>query len=589
MSLKRSAERLATYPVLIMTGFTGLLFVILAARVYLADRDLAMDRVREQQSLLAAESGVNFALSRMRYALAQPDPAIHAENAVPQAFEAAIQTGRWRRIGGQTEAWFRVTEIRRILIPDRKETPLLDESAQFRIISEGRCGRHLARSTGIILLTDLVRRFGVVNSLNMYYYGTPLQPWIQHAGGLDACMAANVDLFRSDAVSPRGLIFDAHLLSRVYQTAEADSFALPTGTAAVGGSYGRFYFRDGESPCLGPLYCQTPVVVDSHRFFGPVQTAGWFFRRGSAKPVIDDGQMVVALTSSRRIQLATDNLEGEMPAGACIDQDSQPNSSYVAPWRPDFAALRAASRRMGIYIDADGKGYYRGEAMDVDYHPGVHHVFSETYIDATSVKPEQDEDDEGFIVLSTAMRYGERNNLDAAALRGARLVFSERSVFLRGEIGDDIMIVTPRNIYLTGSTNDEGPYNLFLVAGRGIGLSLADLESYVAEKQPSQSFVSAALKWRIRAIMYKPGAGWYGSWSRKPASGNDVRPAGVLGIRSISLNIEGACIEGNLKRWIDHSVPQGGVKVRWNPKLAERLPMQPLTANLLKMRTIHLN
>ncbi len=588
MSLKRSAERLATYPVLIMTGFTGLLFVILAARVYLADRDLALDRVREQQSLLAAESGVNFALSRMRHALVQPDPPIHADRAVPQAFEAAIQPGRWRRIGGQTEAWFRVTEIRRIQFPDRKETPLLDEGAQFRITSEGRCGRHLARSTGVILLTDLVRRFGVVNSLNMYYYGTPLQPWIRNAGSLDAVMAANADLFRGDLVSPRGLIFDAKLISRVFQPAEADSFDLPTGTAAVGGSYGRFYFRDGESPCLGPLYCQTPVVVDSHRFFGPVQTAGWFFRRGSAKPVIDDGQMVVALTSSRRIQLATDNLEGEMPAGTCVDQDSQPNSSFIAPWRPDFAALRAAAKRMGIYIDADGNGFNRGEATDVDYHPGQHHVYSETYIDATSVGLEQDEADEGYVVLSTAMRYGERNNLDAASLHGARLVFSERSVFLRGEIGDDVVIVTPKNIYLTGSTNDEGNYNLFLVAGRGIGLSLADLESYVAEKQPSQGFVSAALKWRIRAIMYKPGAGWYGSWSAKPAEGRDVRPTGILGIRSMSIDIEGACVEGNLKRWIDHAVPQG-VKVHWKPGLADRLPMQPMTANLLKLRTIHLN
>lgn len=571
-----------------MTGFTGLLFIILAARVYLADRDLAMDRVREQQSMLAAESGVNFALSRMRHALVQPEPAILPEIIVPQAFESAIQTGRWRRIGGQTEAWFRVTEIRRILVPDRRETPLLDESAQFRIISEGRCGRHLSRTTGIVLLTDLVRRFGVVNSLNMYYYGIPLQPWIGNSGGLDAFMAANDDLFRRDVVSPRGLIFDSRMLARVYLPSEADSFALPTGTASVGGSYGRFYVRDGESPCHGPLYCQTPVIVDTHRFFGPVQTAGWFFRRGSAKPVIDDGQMVVALTSSRRIQLATDNLEGEMPPGAAVDQDSQPNSSYIAPWRPDFAALRAAAKRTGIYIDADGKGYHRGEPTDIEYHPGNHHAFSETYLDATSIAVEQDEVDEGFVVLSTAIRYGERNNLDAAALRGARLVFSERSVFMRGEIGDDVMVVTPRHIYLTGSTNDEGNYNLFLVAGQGIALSLADLEAHVTEKQPSQSFVAAAVRWKIRAVMYKPGAGWYGSWSQTPANGKSVRPTGVLGVRSISLDIEGACIEGNIKRWIDHAAPKG-VQVRWNPKLGNRLPMQPLTANLLKMRSIRLN
>lgn len=588
MSLKRSAERLATYPVLIMTGFTGLLFIVLAARVYLADRDLAMDRVKEHQAVLAAESGVNFALSRMRHALAQPEPAILSEIAVPQAFEAAIQPGRWRRIGGQTEAWFRVTEIRRIMVPDRKNTPLIDEGAQFGIVAEGRCGRHLAKTTGIVLLMDLVRRFGVVNSLNMYYYGTPLQPWIGNAGSLDAFTAVNGDIFRSDAVSPRGLIFDARMLARVYQPDEKDSFALPSGTAAIGGSYGRFYSRDGESPCRGPLYCQTPVIVDTHRFFGPVQTAGWFFRRGSAKPVIDDGQMVVALTSSRRIQLATDNLEGEMPTGVCVDQDSQPNSSFIAPWRPDFAALRAAAKHTGIYIDADGKGYYRGESIDVDYHPGNHHAFSETYADATSVRLEQDEVDEGYVVLATAIRYGERNNLDAAALRGARLVFSERSIFMRGEIGDDVMIVTPRHIYLTGSTNDEGRYNLFLVAGQGIALSLSDLESIIAEKQPSPSFISAAQKWRIRAIMYKPGAGWYGSWSNVASGGKSVRPAGIIGFRSISLDIEGACLEGNLKRWIDHAVPNG-VRVKWNPELADRLPMQPITANLLKMRTIHLN
>jgi len=588
MSLKRSAERLATFPVLIMTGFTGLLFLVLAARVYLADRDLALDRVREQQAILAAESGVNFALARMRYALVQPDPAILPGTEVPQAFEAAIQLDRWRRIGGQTEAWFRITEIHRIQAPDKRDTPLVDESTQFRVTSEGRCGRYLAKSTGVILLTDLIRRFGVVNSLNMYYYGSPLQPWIQRSESLDRFMTANEDLFCRGILSPRGLIFDSRLLARVYLLNGEEPFALPSGTAPIGGSYGQMYAREGDSPCHGPLYCQTPIIVDTHKFFGPVQTAGWAFRRGAAKPVIDDGKTVVALTSSRRVQLATDNLEGEMPPGAFIDQDTQPNSSFIAPWKPDFAALRTAAKRTGLYIDADGKGFYRGDPVDTDYHPGTHHAFSETYTEATSVKLEQDEVEEGYVVLSTAARYGERNNLDSTALRGARLLFSERSVFIRGEIGGDVMVVTPKHIFLTGSTNDEGPYSLFLVAGEGVALSASDLEAYVTEKNSSQSFINAAVKWHIRAVLFKPGAGWYGSWSQGAASGAEVRPVGILGGRVFSVTIEGACLEGNLKRWIDHAVPNG-IQIKWNPGLIERLPMQPLSANLLKLKTVRLN
>ncbi|HEY9071108.1 MAG TPA: hypothetical protein VIV61_12695 [Candidatus Ozemobacteraceae bacterium] len=588
MSLKRSAERLATFPVLVMTGFTGLLFLVLAARVYMSDRDLALDRVREHQARLAAESGIHFALARVRNALVQPEPAILPGAIVPQAFESAVQIGRWRRIGGQTEAWFRVAEIRRVQLPDRLETPLIDESCQLQVTAEGRCGWHLAQTTAVVQLTDLVRTFGAMNSLNMYYYGTPLQPWIDRAGSLEAFMALNPGPFRTGALSPRGLIFDPRLLARVYQPAGEEPFLLASGTQPVGGSYGRFFAREGESPCRGPVYCQTPIVVDTHRFFGPVQTAGWLFRRGGAKPVIDDGRTVVALTSSRRVQLATDNLEGEMPPGSFVDQDASPNSSFVASWKPDFAALKAAAKRTGIYIDENGKGFYRGEAVDTDYHPGDHHLFSETYVDAATVGLEQDEVEGGYVVLSTAARYGERNNLDAVALRGARLVFSERSVYIRGEIGGDLLIVTPKHIFLTGSTNDEGPFSLFLVAGAGVALSTTDLENHVAEKKPSQSFISAAVKWKIRAVIYKPGAGWYGSWSSSPSGGKQVWPSGLLGGRVFTVTIEGACIEGNLKRWIDHAAPDG-VRIEWKPAAADRLPVQPITANLLRMKTVRLN
>jgi hypothetical protein len=96
----------------------------------------------------------------------------------------------------------------------------------------------------------------------------------------------------------------------------------------------------------------------------------------------------------------------------------------------------------------------------------------------------------------------------------------------------------------------------------------------------------AARHWIINAVLYKPGAGWYGSWSRPPVSEGRAIPIGLGG--HLSMTIIGGTIQGNLQRWIE-CAGVDGIQVKWNPQAVARLPFVPMAANLLRMRTVSAN
>ncbi|HPT44709.1 MAG TPA: hypothetical protein PLM07_02280 [Candidatus Rifleibacterium sp.] len=576
-------EKQSLLPVLVMVGFTLLLVIAMIVRVYRADRDLGMMRISSQQARLAAESGISYAVEKMRVALATSDRTANPEALTAVFFADQLETEDWIAFGQKSQAWFRIISVRKFFNENATGTRLLDENLQFQVLCEGRSGKHRFSTSAVVQLYDLVKTFGVFSSLDEYYYGTPIQSQVESAGSLDNFVAANAKMFADGVINRQGICFDPQLLVNMFSFDTPDPFNQATGTQKLDQSYGRRYFRDQSSPCLGPLYCESPVVVDSHIFFGPVQTSLYFFRRGASQPRIETGNSAVAMNSSLRIQHAVDNLEGKNPADVFVDRDSQAYASLIPPWRPDFDHLRNQAKNRGIYIDSDGKGFLNGNPVDIDYHAGETHLFSDSYRGPNSTRFEQDELDEKFVVLSSEMRYQGFNNLSAASLQGARLVFSERSVYLRGDIGSDLVIVTPSHIFITGPTNIDSSLNLFLIAGEGTALSTVDLENLIKEAKPGAEFIDAAREWLIKAVIYKPGAGVYTAEAR-PQKGTPVTFRKLFGGESLKVRINGACIGGNLQRWIDNTEP-GSLQIRHFSNAADRLGVRAVSVNVLRMRT----
>jgi len=576
-------EKQSIIPLLVMVFFTIVLVAALFVRVYRADRDLGLLRISGRQAKLAAESGINYAIEKMRVVMNASDRAANPGALTAVFFADQLETDSWMPVGQRSDAWFRIISVRRLFSEDIETTPLLDESLQYQILSEGRCGRFRYTTAAVVQLYDLVKNFAVFSSLDEYYYGTPIQPWVESAGSLENFVQANRPLFDSAMLSRQGICHDPQLLHRIFVPGGPSPFRLSGDSGALAANYGSRFSRDGNSPCVGPLYCESPVIVDSHTFAGPVQTALYFYRRGTAQPRIEVGNNAVAMNSSLRIQQAVDSLEGKNPPDVFVDRDSQGYASFIPPWRPDFDYLRDLSKARGIYLDADGKGFLNGKPIDTDYHPGEAHLFSDSYRAPNSTRWEQDQLDEKFVVLATDMRYGGFNNISAANLQGARLLFSERSVYLRGDIGSDLVIVTPGHIFITGPTNVDSNLNLLLIAAEGTALSTVDLENYVKETNPGTDFIHAAREWLIRAVIYKPGAGVYTAESR-PQQGTPVNFRRLFAGASLKITITGACIGGNLQRWLDNTEP-GSLEVKHVPDGADRLNVRPLSAGVLRLRT----
>ncbi|MBF0500837.1 MAG: hypothetical protein HQM09_11935 [Candidatus Riflebacteria bacterium] len=574
-----SHTRNPSFPVAVMIGFFCLLCVVMAGKVYFVDRELAARRLTSVEARLAAETALHAGIIQVRKSIAE-------SGGLHPSFRANVLPTTWRRLGQLTDGVFRLVEMRDLPGIDDPQTRLIDESELFRVGGEGKSGGYTFRSWGIAGVIPIVKKFAVFNSLNELYYGSPIQPWVREAESLDGFRKTNSTFFEDGRLDTMGVSNDPEMLVKMFRLQGTDSFKLPDNKAPFKGNYGSlFYTRGGESPCWGPLYCRTPVIVDDHLFHGPVQTASYLFRRGTSQARIQqkDGP-VYALPSSRRIQIACDHLEGD-PPGVFTDIDTFPKTSYLAPWRPDLNVLRAYAKKEGLYIDENGKGILRGEPTKSEYHFTPSKLYSEAYLTPNSPHMIQDEITDGTITLSTASRFDGRNNIGTAELNGVQVIFAETSISLRGEVGGDLMIVTPRHILLTGSTNNEHPFNLFLVAGDGISLDTHDLEGFLKENSAGQDMVAAARQWSINAVLYKPGAGWYGNWSRL-LSGTDIPvPEGIGNGGRVSVTIRGACLEGNLSRWLEHAAPEG-IKIEWNPNAVDRLPFQPVSVNLFRTRVV---
>jgi len=572
-------------PIGMMVVFTVVLFVFLVARVYQSDRDLANVRIGGVQSLLAAEAGIHLAKTVFQKFLNQIEGG--NSSAISNIFENAmreIHSKIWKKIGANSDSFFRIRDSGKIPMLDQIDSWGLDESEIYYVSSEGKFQNNFSKAVGVIYVLELVKNFAVVNSLNEYYYGQPIQALASVSGGIDNFIAANSELFEKGKISSRGICGDPKLLVQVFQPGSADPFKTPPNIISKGNFGSQSYFRSGESPCEGPLYCYYPIVVDSHNFFNPVQTAFFFFRRGEERPKIQMEHSTVPLISSRRVQLALDKLEGEMPSGVLFDQDSTPKTAFVPSWRPNFSFLRQLAKRNGIYIDADGNGFNKGTPNGIDYHKGNHKVISEGYLLPVANDYQRDCLDENFIVLSTKTKFEGKNNLDYLSLKGSKILFSENSIYLRGQIGGDLVVVTPKHIFLTGSTNDEGNFHLFLIAGEGVALDTNDLEYFCDTKKPETYVLEMARNWVIRAVIYKPGAGWFCNWPMGSENDNRVFPAGDKPAQRISLTIYGACIEGNLNRWIPFAGPSG-IKVKWDRNATDRLPVVPRVANILRIKS----
>lgn len=579
---RQTAEKHSVVPIVVMLAFILLLLGALVFRVYRADRDLGEVRISERQARLAAEAGIHYSVEKMRAILNHTDRTANTRILTTNFFANSLEIDTWKRFGLKTDSVFKIVGIRKLADEDRSETPLIDESLRFQVICEGRCSRFRYTTAAVVQLYDLSETFAVFSSLDEFYYGKPVQPWIEKAQALDTFVSQNAELFETGMLDRHGICYDPALLFKMFVPSGSDPFNAGAAGKMVA-NFGSVWFKSGDSSSRGPLYCQSPIVVDSHNFFGPVQTSLYFYRRGTSQPAITLGNSVVAVNSSQRLQNAADSLEGKNPSHVLIDRDSPLYSSYIPEWRPDFAFLREFARKNGIYIDEQGRGFKAGTPTSVDYHPGENHLYSDSFLTANSVSNEQDEIQDQHIVLSTETRFEGVNNISSENLGGARIIFSERSVYLRGDIGSDLAIVTPRHIFLTGPTNVDSNLNLFLIAGNGTALSTVDLEKFINEKNPEPEFVDAAREWLINALIYKPGAGVYTTQSRSQKTG-PVNFRQVFSGKSLKIRIHGGCIGGNLQRWIDNLEPDS-LTISWNKDAAARLPVKPVSVNILRMRT----
>jgi len=144
-------------------------------------------------------------------------------------------------------------------------------------------------------------------------------------------------------------------------------------------------------------------------------------------------------------------------------------------------------------------------------------------------------------------------------------------------------VVTPGHIFITGPTNFDSNMNLLLIAGEGTALSTVDLERYIVENSANEEFIDAAREWQIRAAIYKPGAGVYTSTSR-PQKGEPINFRRLFSGRSLKIHVHGACIGGNLQRWIDNT-EENSLRITHNPQAVERLTVRPIALNVLRLRT----
>jgi hypothetical protein len=105
-------EKQSLIPLIVMICFTLSLVLALFYRVYQADRDLGLMRVAGRQARLAAESGVNYAVERMRAAVTASDRSADPAALTSLFFSENIEGTEWLKFGQKSMAAFRVISIR---------------------------------------------------------------------------------------------------------------------------------------------------------------------------------------------------------------------------------------------------------------------------------------------------------------------------------------------------------------------------------------------------------------------------------------------------------------------------------------------
>jgi len=573
------------FPIYVMILFSLLLIGALFYRVYLADKDLGGLKIESFQARLAAESGINYAIAKINDSINFSQQSFGGEILSSTDLSNLLEKEDWKAVGSKTNAAFRIVSVRKVDTNDDKSTPLIDESLRYRILSEGKCRSHRYTTNAIIQLYDLSKTFGVFQSLDEYYYGAPIRPWIEVCGSLEKFINSNKNLFIENKLNRFGLCSDADLLLKIYTPDLLSPFKQSEGEKIISGNFGKYYRKIGSSPSFGPLYSSYPIIIDNHTFNDALQTAFYVYKRPQTQAKINFENRLIAVNSSLRIQKAADRIESKNSTNLIVDYDSEDYKSFIPPWRPNIEYLRELSKsRFGIYIDETGKGHQNGKPIPVDYHPGSGDFFSDSYMGPNSPKVEHDKlIDNKYIVLASDGKFDGYNNLSIANLNGARILFSERSVFIRGEIESDLVIVTPGHIFITGPTNIDSSLNLMLIGEQGTAISAADLQEVIATKRPGKDFIDAAREWLIKAIIYKPGAGVYASTLPSNSEG-EMNFRGIFDGESLKLIIKGSCIGGNLQRWIDNT-ESDSLRIEHLQNSAARLCLRPLSANVLKIRT----
>jgi hypothetical protein len=572
-------------PVIILLSFSLVLLVSLVYRVSVADRDLGMIRLEQKQARLAAESGVNFALTQINKIINFSEGSSRLDYLSTEDLAKGLKVNAWQPISSKNNAWFRIISIRKTNELDNEETTLVDESLRYHILSEGRSKNHLYTSSAVIQVYDLTKTFGVFSSLDEFYYGTPIQPWIELGENLDNFIKRNPKIFESNKMNRFGVCQDAELLYKIYDKNQTSPFENPKDNIEIVGNYGKYYEKKGYSPSFGPIYCATPIVVDNHTFRAPLQTAWFFFKRDNAISNIQKENTLINLHSSPSIQAVSGKALAKNHFNYLIDRDTDEYNPLIPQWRPSLDFYKRLSKgSQGIYIDEAGQGFVNNKPTEVNYHPGEADFYSDTYVGPNLGKPEQDVlKDKKFIVLSTANKFNNYNNLDVKNLNGAKIIYSERSVFIRGDIEGDLTIVTPGHIFITGPTNIDSSLNLMLIGGQGTAISTVDLETIIQDNQPSEEFVNAVREWIIKAVIYKPGAGIY-TTQTKLFSSVKVNFRGLFAGKSLKLKIIGACLGGNLTRWIDNT-ENNSLEIQHLTNASNRLINRAYSANILKIQT----
>lgn len=571
------------FPLIVMIIVILIFFGIAFLRIYYLDKTQIIKQIYNIQAKYAAESGLIIFTQHIQNLLNEKIPTPTKPDEILSMLLDECKHFDWKNCGFKNSSKFKIANIRKLPLVDDIKTPFLDEGQLYAIECIGVCGEFKYQSSGILSFINLFKHYAVVNSLNEYYYGKPLQKWITIHGNLDNFISANKEIFEKGYFSINGLCHSPEWLYKLYGLGLPDPFAPSIDGKYLSANYSPLFSIGTKSICLGPLYCRTPIIVDKHEFEGPVKTSSYLFVRDQNKAFIKNSNTNIKLYSSYRIQEVQKKIEGENILEWLSDRDSVGTGKIRHYWRPNFNTLRIYAKEHGIYISEDGIGYVKGKKVETNYFPQKVKIISEVYTTPLGIMPEQDVEEGTVITLASSRKFQNYNNMSRENLHNSNLVFSENSIFIRGDIENDVIIVTPKKIFITGSINKYSKSRVFLIAGLGVAISTHDLENVIQSNKEDQAFISSALKWQINAYIYKVGGGVYSSNFENFQKKYEYDGKKVLDYQ-LNIAINGATIEGNINRWIK-ALGEKNIIITWNANDLEKLIYLPVSVNLIQLKT----